>query len=43
MYYYFVKFRNNIDVFVYRFFYKEEKKNVLEFIEEELEKVGNIL
>lgn len=32
---------NNTDVFAYRSFYKEEKKNVPELTEEELEKVGN--
>lgn len=29
------------DVFAYRSFYKEEKKNAPELTEEELEKVGN--
>lgn len=41
MHYHFVKLWNNTDVFAYRSFYKEEKKNVPELTEEELEKVGN--
>lgn len=36
-----LKLWNNTDVFAYRSFYKEEKKNVPELTEEELEKVGN--